>query len=113
MFNTSAPESPCCYRVNSCKFSGCIHHTKQEKSVKMSSQVIIKERVLTSEEWLNKIQAKEIEKEEKEKVKQNQKNKWGQKRNEAVSKKKKSVDNNQPSASFEDYPVRENVETNE
>ena len=79
----------------------------------MSSQVIIKERVLTSEEWLNKIQAKEIEKEEKEKVKQNQKNKLGQKINKAVGKKKKSVDNNHPSASFEDYPVRENVETNE
>ena len=79
----------------------------------MSSQVIIKERVLTSEEWLNKIQAKEIENEEKEKVKQNQKNKLGQKRNKAVGKKKKSVDNNHPSASFEDYPVRENVETNE
>ena len=54
---------------------------KQEKSVKMSSRVIIKERVLTSEEWLNQIQKKKIEKEEKEKAKQNRKNKREQKRN--------------------------------
>ena len=57
------------------------------------------------------IQAKELEKDEREKVKQNRINKREQKRNEAVSKKRKSVDNNQPSASYEHYPVSENVET--
>ena len=69
--------------------------------------------MLTNEEWLNKIQVKEIENEEKEKAKNNLKNKQEQKRNEAVSKKKKSVDNNQPSTSYEDYIMSENVETNE
>ena len=69
--------------------------------------------MLTNEEWLNKIQVKEIENEEKEKAKNNLKNKQEQKRNEAVSKKKKSVDNNQPSTSYEDYLMSENVETNE
>ena len=85
---------------------------KQEKSVKTSLRVIIKERVLTSEEWFNKIQAMEIKKEEKENTEQNRKNKQEQKRNEAVSKKK-SVDNTQASTSYEDYPVSENIETNE
>ena len=61
---------------------------------------------------MNKIQAKGIEKEEKEKAKQNWKNKQP-KRSAAVSKKEKSVDNNQLSTSYEDYPVSENVETNE
>lgn len=62
---------------------------------------------------MNKIQAKGIEKEEKEKAKQNRKNKQEPKRSAAVSKKEKSVDNNQLSTSYEDYPVSENVETNE
>ena len=85
---------------------------KQQKSIKMSSQVIIKEKVLTNEQWLNKIQVKKIENEEKGKTKNIQNNKQEQKRNEAVSKKK-SVDNNQPSTLYEDYPMSENVETNE
>ena len=86
---------------------------KQQKSIKMSSQVIIKEKVLTNEQWLNKIQVKKIENEEKGKTKNIQNNKQEQKRNEAVGKKKKSVDNNQPSTLYEDYPMSENVETNE
>ena len=90
---------------------------KQEKSAKTSSWVIIKARVLTSEEWLNKIQAKEIEKEEKEKANKIRKiiknKKETKKRKKFVVKKKKSVDNNWSSTSYQDYPVSEYVETTE
>ena len=73
--------------------------------------------MLTSEEWLNKIQAKEIEKEEKEKANKIRKiiknKKETKKRKKSVVKKKKSVDNNWSSTSYQDYPVSEYVETTE